>query len=85
MVFGNPAASAAARALYGMNGSLTFPTEMSSTNLGSILDFSRACWKSCIRRLSTGVSFKPPLNALVKGVLAAKVTTTSSGFFEVLL
>ena len=33
---------------------------------------------------SSGVSFKPPLKPLVRGVRIANVMTTSSGFFWVL-
>ncbi len=33
---------------------------------------------------SSGVSFKPPLKPLVRGVRIANVITTSSGFFWVL-
>lgn len=44
---------------------------------------------TCSRILNTkpssGVSLKPPLLALVRGVLIARVMTTSSGFWAVLL
>jgi hypothetical protein len=43
------------------------------------------CSRILNTRPSSGVSLRPPLPALVRGVLMARVMTTSSGFWEVLL
>lgn len=63
----------------------TLPRQMSSTSCGSMLLLRTTCSRILKTRPSRGVSLKPPLTALVRGVLMARVMTTSSGFWEVLL
>ena len=46
-----------------------------------MLAFFRTCSSNLKTMESSGVSLKPPLRALVKGVRVARVMTTSSGFF----
>jgi hypothetical protein len=57
---------------------------MSSTKLGSRLDFSITFFNREYIMKSSCVSLNPPLPALASGVRMARVITTSSAFLEVL-
>jgi len=61
------------------------PTTMSWTYLGSNFVLSNNPLKTGTNKPLGGVSFKPPLLALVSGVLtAAQITTSSGDFFKLL-
>lgn len=58
-----------------------FPTQISSTFLGSILVLSKIALNTGTKRPSHEVSLSPPFFALVNGVLKAAQMTTSSADF----
>lgn len=83
VVVGKPAARAAAlNSVAPPPGARTQPTETSSTSAGSIFDRSRSDLKAPCKRSAPAVSLKPPFPPLVRAVLRAHVTTTSSGCLD---
>lgn len=76
VVAGKPATNAAARnSVAPPPGGKTEPTAMSSTRAGSICERTRRALNAPTSRSAAGVSLKPPLPPLVKGVRNAAVMT----------
>jgi hypothetical protein len=72
---GKPAARTALRAAKPGEGVRTLPMHTSSTLDGSICDLLLSALRTWMSSSSVGVSFSPPLRALVRGVRVAHVIT----------